>query len=190
MNFDQTAVLDCFLSPEEFISHYQANKDYNPDLIISDFAMPKMNGHEMIVKLKSMGFELPPVIFVSGNLDKNRSIAAANIGINRIIEKPFAHNELLEITEELITLHKFKTIHQKMHHVLQKVQEVFSVFRILSQDEFSLTVSNRILLEESGPVRIATTLEEGMNELDMQMGALKDAEHYLRENAERKKQAA
>ena len=188
--FDRTAVLDCFLTPDEFIKHYQSNKNYKPNLIISDYAMPEMSGQEMIVALQKLNFDLPPVILISGNLDKSRTIAAANIGISRIVEKPFAHNELLEIADELITRDHFKTVHQELHHVMQMMHEVFSVFRIICKDEFLFTGSNRVLLEGSGPVRIATTLEEGMLELDKRFAALKEAEQILQEKAAQKKAAA
>ena len=81
-----------FNSPSEALEYLKNNK---PDLVISDFLMPDMNGLEF---LKSVNDIYPEVskILLTGYADKENAIRAINeIGLYRYIEKPWNNDDLI-----------------------------------------------------------------------------------------------
>lgn len=66
-----------------------------PDLIISDFYMPEMNGHEFLLHLKSSAmFRTIPVIILSSMENSNERIQMLEDGAADFILKPFNPQEL------------------------------------------------------------------------------------------------
>lgn len=74
-------------------------KTFNPDLVLLDIAMPRMNGYEVLASLKeSFGIDnMPPVIIISNSgqpveIDKARDLGAKDF----IIKAQFTPEEVLE----------------------------------------------------------------------------------------------
>lgn len=68
---------------------------HQPDLVISDFLMPDMNGIEFLQQVKN---RLPETtcVLLTGYADKENAISAINrVGLYRYIEKPWDNHELL-----------------------------------------------------------------------------------------------
>jgi PleD family two-component response regulator len=63
-------------------------RTHKPDLFVLDIDMPGMNGLELAEKLRSLGYN-EPIIFITGNADKNYVIKAVNAGGSDFIVKPF-----------------------------------------------------------------------------------------------------
>ncbi|MGE5437223.1 MAG: sigma-54-dependent transcriptional regulator [Syntrophothermus sp.] len=59
----------------------------NPDLIISDIKMPKMNGLELLTKVKELNMNIPFVL-ITGYEDISTTIKAMQLGAYDYIEKP------------------------------------------------------------------------------------------------------
>jgi CheY-like chemotaxis protein len=64
-----------------------------PEVIISDYMMPKMNGLEMIARLRERGFNAPVVLTTSIPESQIRS----NPGYNAYLPKPYRELELLAL---------------------------------------------------------------------------------------------
>ncbi|MEI7037797.1 PAS domain-containing hybrid sensor histidine kinase/response regulator [Fulvimonas yonginensis] len=60
------------------------------DLLVADFAMPGMNGAEVARQARQRRPELP-ILFVTGYADQS---ALADVGEERVVQKPFRNNEL------------------------------------------------------------------------------------------------
>lgn len=70
-------------------------KNSTPDLIISDFMMPKMNGIEFLTEAKKICNDTS-MILLTGYADKENAIKAINeVGIYKYIEKPWDNEDLL-----------------------------------------------------------------------------------------------
>ena len=81
-----------FNSPEEAVEFLKTEK---PDLIISDFIMPEMNGLEFLREAKKLYPEVS-MILLTGYADKENAIQAINeIGLYKYIEKPWDNDDLL-----------------------------------------------------------------------------------------------
>jgi putative two-component system response regulator len=74
-----------------------------PDLIITDMLMPKMNGNDMVAKLKeSADTRLLPVIMLTGLFDFENKVRALEIGVDDFLGKPFNRIELITKVRALL----------------------------------------------------------------------------------------
>ena len=81
-----------FNNPEEALEFL---KDNRPDLVISDFLMPQMNGLEFLKRVKELYPEVSKII-LTGYADKENAINAINeVGIYKYLEKPWNNEDLL-----------------------------------------------------------------------------------------------
>lgn len=84
--------VNCFNNPVEAVEFLKTNE---PDIIISDFLMPEMNGLEFLRKAKELYPEVS-MILLTGYADKENAIKAINeIGLYKYIEKPWDNDDLL-----------------------------------------------------------------------------------------------
>ncbi len=76
-----------------------------PDLVITDLAMPEPDGIE-IVRALSTEVPRPRIIVISGGGERLDSLSnlrrAQNLGADRILEKPFRANALLELVNAVL----------------------------------------------------------------------------------------
>lgn len=81
-----------FNNPNDAVEFLRENK---PDLIISDFMMPEMNGLEFLTEVKKLYNEVS-MILLTGYADKENAIKAINeIGLYKYIEKPWDNDDLM-----------------------------------------------------------------------------------------------
>ncbi len=81
-----------FNNPNEALEFLRNN---TPDLVISDFLMPEMNGLEFLSKVKNLYPEVSKIL-LTGYADKENAIRAINeIGLYRYIEKPWSNDDLI-----------------------------------------------------------------------------------------------
>lgn len=68
---------------------------YHPHLMITDIVMPRMNGYELVRRVRQHpGFRLLPVIFLSGRNKTEERIQGYQIGADLYLPKPFDVEEL------------------------------------------------------------------------------------------------
>ncbi len=81
-----------FNNPVEAIEFLEKNK---PDIIISDFIMPEMNGLEFLSVAKKLYPDVSKIL-LTGYADKENAIRAINeIGLYKYIEKPWDNDDLI-----------------------------------------------------------------------------------------------
>ncbi len=84
--------VEYFTEPKKALDYIRENA---PDLILSDFMMPGMNGFEFLSEAKKL-YEDTSMILLTGYADKENAIKAINqIGIYKYIEKPWDNEDLL-----------------------------------------------------------------------------------------------
>ncbi len=76
-------------SPENAFNVF---KNYQPDCIILDVMMPKINGFELCKRIRS--FSTVPIIFLSGRTSENDKIRGLTVGGDDYLIKPFSFREL------------------------------------------------------------------------------------------------
>lgn len=77
---------------------------FKPDIILTDLSMPKMDGTEMVAKIREQGDKIP-VIVITGADNKSSENAkkARDAGANAVLQKPFTKDALLECIFDLVT---------------------------------------------------------------------------------------
>lgn len=99
-----TSTLKTLLSLEGFTDTHFFNvpteaveflKENQPDLIISDFVMPEMNGLEFLKEAKKL-YPDTCMILLTGYADKENAVRAINeVGLYKYIEKPWDNDDLI-----------------------------------------------------------------------------------------------
>ncbi len=81
-----------FNKPAEALEFLKKNV---PDIVISDFLMPEMNGLEFLSEVKKLYPEVSKIL-LTGYADKENAIRAINeVGLYRYIEKPWDNDDLI-----------------------------------------------------------------------------------------------
>lgn len=78
---------------QDGISGLQVLEDWGPELIITDLAMPEMDGIELCRRVRA--FSSIPIILLSVQEDTTSKIAALDAGADDYVTKPFSIDELL-----------------------------------------------------------------------------------------------
>jgi CheY-like chemotaxis protein len=82
----------------------EAIKTVRPDVLLSDLAMPKMDGYELLEKVRSLEQEvgwLPSIAFTASARSEDR-LRSRRAGFQAHIAKPVNSNELVTIIVELV----------------------------------------------------------------------------------------
>ena len=79
----------------------QAYEKYKPHIVISDILMPKLNGLELLKKLREKDEKLP-IILLSAYSDTSKLLQAIDNGVSKYFIKPLDPDELLEYLLTLI----------------------------------------------------------------------------------------
>ena len=74
----------------------------SPDLIITDITMPRLNGSEMIQRLRAMPeFETTPILAVTA-YGMERALEGIKAGANRALARPIQNHLLLVFVFDLL----------------------------------------------------------------------------------------
>ncbi|ELY8646365.1 response regulator transcription factor [Campylobacter coli] len=76
-------------------------KKFKPDLIITDIAMPIMDGLDMAREIKEISDDVP-IVVLSAYSEKERLLRSIDIGIDKYLIKPVDIEELFKVLDYLI----------------------------------------------------------------------------------------
>ena len=78
-------------------------KERLPDLLLLDYAMPEMNGLEVVAQLRSNELtKLLPVVMISGFASQEHMDNGFKAGINEYITKPYKPDQLINIVQQYL----------------------------------------------------------------------------------------
>jgi serine phosphatase RsbU (regulator of sigma subunit) len=131
-----------FQSPEIALVELQ---QIPPDLVISDFLMPEMNGIEFLCKLKELYPEIPSIL-LTAYADKENSIKAINdVGLFQFVEKPWDNDQLLLIIRNGLAATNLKSqLREKIHQldeINRQKEELFKINNLLNKE---LSLARRV----------------------------------------------
>jgi DNA-binding response OmpR family regulator len=85
---------------ESVVKMFEALENMKPDLILLDVNMPDIDGYEAIKSLKSdERYSEIPVIFLTGNSDRESVVKGLSLGAADYVIKPFTTSKLVESIE-------------------------------------------------------------------------------------------
>ncbi|MBX1798288.1 response regulator transcription factor [Campylobacter jejuni] len=76
-------------------------KKFKPDLVITDIAMPIMDGLDMAREIKEISDDVP-IVVLSAYSEKERLLRSIDIGIDKYLIKPVDVEELFKVLDYLI----------------------------------------------------------------------------------------
>ncbi len=79
---------------------YNKIKNNNYALIILDIQLPKLNGFDLIEKLKKENASIPPVIIASACAMDSDKLRAKELGIENYITKPIDIKNFMEVVKK------------------------------------------------------------------------------------------
>lgn len=144
LHIDEVYLADDGLHGLELVKRHQ------PEIILSDVRMPRMDGITMAEKIQ----ELYPdtcIIFMSGYSDKEYLKAAIKLKAISYVEKPINHLEVKEAVEEAVK--NIEQIRRSRHSELLQYQEKSSRLAVyITQDGKSQEEAAQMLAELKLPV--------------------------------------
>jgi FixJ family two-component response regulator len=91
----------CFSNP---LACIDAIRQGNCDLLITDICMPKMNGIELLAKVRNL-YPLLPIIVLTAHGDVPLAVQAMKEGAYDFIEKPLDENSLIPVVKNALNYH-------------------------------------------------------------------------------------
>ena len=125
-------------------------KKETPDLIISDFLMPEMNGLEFLREAKKLYPEVS-MILLTAYADKENAIKTINeIGVYKYIEKPWDNDDLvINIKNGIERSHLLANLREKISQLEEakaKLQEYSDKLEVIVAERTKeLTIANQKL---------------------------------------------
>ncbi|HMK76977.1 MAG TPA: response regulator transcription factor [Thermodesulfobacteriota bacterium] len=115
------------------------------DLIVLDIMLPKMDGREVLEKIRSMDIQTP-VIFLTAKDSESDIIHGLNLGADDYLTKPFSFNELLARIQAIIRRDKAVTYPSRLQMASLILEpDGHRVFR--EKTKIELTPKEYVLLE-------------------------------------------
>ena len=81
--------------------------DTPPDIFLCDMEMPRMDGLELIERLRGMSeFKTTPIVMVTSRSGEKHRRLASEAGANEHVVKPFKDDQLIALIERMVTEHR------------------------------------------------------------------------------------
>lgn len=69
----------------------------HPDLVLCDISMPIMDGHEVLIELRSNpSYAQIPFVFLTAAADRESVQTGMNLGADDYLTKPFSHTDIVD----------------------------------------------------------------------------------------------
>lgn len=154
-----------------------ALKQVHPEfegIVLCDYNMPGMDGLELLQEIRSIDADIP-VILLTGQGDISTAVSAMQLGAYDFIEKPFDHEELIEL----------------LRHALEKRHLALENRRLKAQLRHLARPGPRMLGDSTAMQRVMATIDPVLDIsanvlLHGETGSGKDAlARYIHENSPR-----
>lgn len=138
---------------KKFIKHLYIAKDgeeglekfkqKNPDLIITDIQMPKMNGIEMIKNIRKKNKNIPIIITTAFN-DINYAIEAIKLGVDSFFLKPIDDiKKYLDILEQKAEFIIAKIENEKKEDIIKTIIKNFFDIAFFVENKKIVTINEK-----------------------------------------------
>ncbi len=92
-----------FFEAQDGVTAFREITDNNIDILLLDWNMPRLNGLDLVKKLRRIeAFESLPIIMITSEAAKYNVIEALKAGVSDYIVKPVPEKKLLQKIERLL----------------------------------------------------------------------------------------
>ena len=134
-------IIHKFYNGEEAV---QAVELYKPDVILSDIMMPKLNGIEMIKAINEFS-TTTPVIFISGNISKEKMQEALQYGAYAFVDKPFSNSEIINIVKNAVKKSQAMLLLEKsINYILYQFSDLDAYLAAQGKENIRLTLKQEL----------------------------------------------
>jgi len=109
-------------------------KKHNPDLVITDVKMPKMNGLQMSKEIKAISRNTP-IIVTTAFSDSEYLMEAIEIGVDRYVTKPVDIDKLYEAMNELATILMYEKEKETQNRYLRYILDFNPSFILIASNK-------------------------------------------------------
>ena len=171
-----------FNHPREFLKHLNFHIDSPFDAVISDYKMPELNGLEMILEARKMGYAFPFLLY-SGYLDKQTVMNAVNAGAFRLLEKPSTGDMILKSLGEVLAEGHYRALRKEIRDSIDKLREYYSGISALLSRYVSKQELEALFVETNikGKITKIVDGETLLNNLENRLDELLAEEETLEE---------
>ncbi len=114
------------LSAENGQVGVQMATEFQPNLILCDVMMPKLDGYDVLTQVRQNAKTATiPFVFLTAKVDKNDFRQGMDLGADDYLTKPFTHNDLLQAIAARIG--KQTTIEKQSQHQLDELRKSISL---------------------------------------------------------------
>lgn len=176
-----------FSSPSEFLSSMDKPNYKAPHLVITDLNMPGIDGIKMVQQAQEKNHHFP-VILLSGFLNKEAVMAAVDIGVYRLLEKPTAIGTLKAAIDQLLIEHDVFMVRREIRQITSQLRELYSTIRVAVLPYIPQDVLNRMVLDApaTGAPSKKMSFDELLEAMESRLDQLLRLETVLTELRERK----
>lgn len=178
--------VETFSNPLEFLKSMEGPGAKTPDLVITDLNMPGLDGIKMVQQAQQSNHHFP-VILLSGFLNKEAVMAAVDIGVYRLLEKPTPIAVLKAAIDQLLIEHDVYTVRREVRQITGQLRELYSTIRLAVLPYIPEDVLKRMVLDApAGGTPKKMSFEDLLEALESRLDQLLRLETVLTELRERK----
>lgn len=140
-------VIHKFYDGQEALDSFDALK---PDIIVTDILMPNLNGIDMLKSIHQISPNTP-VIFISGNLSKEKMMEALEYGAYAFFEKPFNNIAVLNLCRNAVKKSQaLQLLERSIKYILYQFSDLDEYLQSQGKENIRLTLKNelQVILEQ------------------------------------------
>ena len=136
---------------EGYLAFQEAHNNKKFDLIISDINMPRMDGLEMLEKIRALDKDIP-FIFITARSESEKIIKAIGFHVNDYILKPLDLAVIDEKTNSICEDIYYKEMYEKQKIEMENYMNIINNEAIVSKTDLkgNITFANDAFCEVSG----------------------------------------
>lgn len=136
-----------------------------PDLLITDYSMPVMDGLKVLEQVKTAS-PATDVIIITGKADKDIAIRALKLGAYDFFEKPLRHEELRVTVQRAVAYRKLRTerdrFAEQVLYLSTREAQKWGIDAFVGKSDAVLRILDEIrLLQQGGRAAVLLTGESG-----------------------------
>lgn len=134
-------VIHKFYNGQEALDSFN---EFKPDLVVSDIMMPNLNGIDMLKSIYRISPNTP-VVFISGNLSKEKMIQALEYGAYAFFEKPFDNVAVLNLCRNAITKNQaMLLVERSIKYMLYQFSDLDEYLESQGKENIRSTLKNEL----------------------------------------------